>query len=519
MVGWYDPGQLISTGVQVVVSDLIGTRFDARSEEALAAKGDEKLTDYSQGTAGDFWFDYLADTGDGWDSTTRIATLVSQSTVSVGGKSLPRGRFLILGGDEVYPAASKQTYQERLIAPFEAASPRTNQQIQSHDLYAIPGNHDWYDGLVSFLRQFCQQRRIGSWSTRQTRSYFALKLPYNWWLWAVDTQLENDIDRSQVEYFRSTVEKMSDGDRLIVCIPEPDWLYGKMQNDPTLMNNLEFLLGPWVLGQKNVKAYVTLSGDLHHYRRHQHVSDVNQQKIVAGGGGAFLHPTHFNSKIDEVDVYGQKFRLIKETQFPKPKTSFWLTFLNLVFPILNPWFGILPAIIYLYFGWHFLQIEWSLSFVRDLVVTSHPATLALVAMFYCGFFYFSQGGRVFRALWGGIVHTTAHVAAVWWLADLANRWFGTDLTQFRSALYRLVFLFIGGYLCGSMIMGTYLLLSLNLFRRHHNEAFSALRIKHYKNFLRLKIAPNGTLEIFPIGVPHLSQQPILIEGPIVISPV
>ena len=510
MVGWYDPGQLINTGVQVVVSDLIGTRSDARREEALAAKGDEKLIDYSQEAASDFWFDYMADIGDGWDSAFRMATLVSQSAVSVGGNSLPRGRFLIFGGDEVYPTASKQNYQDRLIAPFEAA--------YRYDLYAIPGNHDWYDGLVSFLRQFCQQRRIGSWSTQQTRSYFALKLPYNWWLWAVDTQLENDLDRPQVEYFRSIVDKMNDGDRLIVCIPEPDWLYGKMQDDPTLMNNLEFLLGQWVLGQKKVKAYVTLAGDLHHYRRHQHISDVNQQKIVAGGGGAFLHPTHFNSKIDEVDVYGQKFRLIKETQFPKPKISFWLTFQNLIFPVLNPWFGILPGLIYLYFGWHFLHVEWSLSFLRILVVTTPPATLALVAIFYVGFFYFSEGERIFRALWGGIAHTTAHVAAVWWLADLANEWFGTDLTQARVAIYRLLFLLVGGYVFGSMIMGVYLLLSLNLFRRHHNEAFSALRIKHYKNFLRLKITPNGTLEIYPIGVPHLSRQPILIEGPIVISP-
>ena len=34
MFGWYDPRQLIDTGVQVVVSDLIGTRFDTRREEA-----------------------------------------------------------------------------------------------------------------------------------------------------------------------------------------------------------------------------------------------------------------------------------------------------------------------------------------------------------------------------------------------------------------------------------------------------------------------------------------------------
>src|SRR6266446_5254322 len=93
MVGWYDPGQLLNTGVQVLVSDLIGTRFDARREEALAAKADETPIDYSDQGAGDFWFDYLADTGDGWDSTFWMASLVSQPVLSIDGKDLRRGKF------------------------------------------------------------------------------------------------------------------------------------------------------------------------------------------------------------------------------------------------------------------------------------------------------------------------------------------------------------------------------------------------------------------------------------------
>ncbi|MBD0259532.1 MAG: hypothetical protein ICV83_27750 [Cytophagales bacterium] len=47
-------------------------------------------------------------------------------------------------------------------------------------LFAIPGNHDWYDGLASFVKQFCQGRWVGGWRTTQTRSYFALALPHNW---------------------------------------------------------------------------------------------------------------------------------------------------------------------------------------------------------------------------------------------------------------------------------------------------------------------------------------------------
>ena len=522
MVGWYDPRQLMNTGIQVLVSDLIGTRFDTRREQALAVEKLEQPKDYSTEISGDFWFDYMADTGDGWDSTFHMASLVSQPAIQLANETLPRGKFLLLGGDEVYPFASKKEYQERLVGPFESASPLPNEdQPALWDLYAIPGNHDWYDGLISFLRQFTQQRRIGSWGTKQKRSYFALKLPYRWWLWAVDTQLENDLDRPQVEYFRSIVDQMSDGDRLIVCIPEPDWLYGKMQNDPTLMNNLGFLLGKWVLGQKKVMAYLTLSGDLHHYRRHEHATDRNQQKIVSGGGGAFLHPTHFNS-VDEVTVYDDVFKLKKETQFPKPSTCFWLTFKNLLFLFINPWFGILTGLLFVLLGWRLTHVEWDANYLFGLF-TQSTARLALILTIYFGFYYFTEGGRLFRFVWGALVHGSAYIIATLWVADRANQFCGLtsaeSLSDWKVALCRVIVLYTGGHLIGSFIMGLYLLLSLNLWRHHHNEAFSSLRIKDYKNFLRLRIKPDGTLDVFPIGVPSLGKPPILIEGPVTITPV
>src|SRR5262245_43816424 len=46
----------------------------------------------------------------------------------------------------------------------------------------------------------------------------------------------------------------------------------------------------------------------------------------------------------------------------------------------------------------------------------------------------------------------------------------------------------------------YLFVSLNMFGRHSNEAFSSLACEDYKNFLRLKIEPGGRLTIFPIGI-------------------
>ncbi len=71
-----------------------------------------------------------------------------------------------------------------------------------------------------------------------------------------------------------------------------------------------------------------------------------------------------------------------------------------------------------------------------------------------------------------------------------------------------------GWLVAPTLLGLYLLVSLNLFGTHHNEAFSSLRITGYKNFLRFHIAKDGTLEIYPIGLERVDAPPELIETPI-----
>lgn len=520
MVGWYDPRQLINTGIQALISDLIGVRFDARREESLAAEKETQRRPYTpEVSGGDFWFDYMADSGDGWDSTYSMAKLVSESSINLAGETLPRGKFLILGGDEIYPFASRDEYKARLVAPFEEASPPLDEhKVPPWDLFAIPGNHDWYDGLISFQRQFVQQRRIGSWQTRQQRSYFSLQLPYGWWLWGIDTQLENDLDLPQLKYFSAAAERMEEGDRVIVCIAEPDWLYGKMLNDLTLMNNLHFLFEK-ILKWRKVTMHLTLAGDLHHYRRHEHASDPNKQKIVSGGGGAFLHPTHAH-KLDEVTVYDDVFKLKKETQFPKESTSFWLTFKNLLFPFFNPWFGILTGVLYVLIGWRVIDVQWSFGSLFALY-TESTLRLVLILALYFGFIRFADRKGPFKFFWGAL-HATAHVFTAFWIANQASQFCNVakaeDLTNWKIALCRLPILYLGGHLLGSFIMGLYLLLSLNLWHCHHNEAFMGLRIKDYKNFLRMRIKPDGTLQIFPIGLTRLDKPPVLIEGPITITP-
>src|SRR5438045_2187459 len=54
----------------------------------------------------------------------------------------------------------------------------------------------------------------------QHSSYFAARLPFDWWLWALDTQ-EGHLDIRQRQFFRSTHPTGEPPARLIVATPEP----------------------------------------------------------------------------------------------------------------------------------------------------------------------------------------------------------------------------------------------------------------------------------------------------------
>ena len=342
---WLDPIDITRTGLQTVLAGLFGSFADKR--EVLAAlyplherkegeigkvdgkvdeKVDEDIFDYSRAT-GDLWFDYIADTGDGWNPTYSIACLAGNSELILGGESLERGHFMILGGDQVYPVASAQQYRDRLEGPFFCAR-ITTRNVDRIPVFALPGNHDWYDGLTSFIRLFCQKGRwVGQWTATQTRSYFAIKLPHNWWIWGVDVQLELDLDVPQVEYFKRCAEKhLKEGDKVILICPEPTWIEaGRVKGKPSadqgaspnpskdahpgaersaISQTEEEQFSPShrnliqierLISRATAVIPVKVAGDLHHYAHYVSDNVPDDQKshlITCGGGGAFLHGTY-----------------------------------------------------------------------------------------------------------------------------------------------------------------------------------------------------------------------------------
>ena len=530
MVRWYSPRLLLATGIQVLVSAALGNRIDYRLMEADG--GEQPSFKYDRDTDGqwvnELWLDYLADTGDGWNPTYAVASLVARPELEVGGTRLERGRILILGGDEVYPYPSARSYRERLLGPFRTALPSVEPPDPHPHLFAIPGNHDWYDNLVSFSRRFSQERWFGGWRTRQQRSYFALKLPHRWWLWAVDVQLESDIDPGQLDYFRRLARReLAPGDRIILASAEPEWLYhaAKMAPAAKPTSNLAYLQEE-IIKKCDADVYLWLAGDLHHYARHEKYGDPNRQRITSGGGGAFLHPTHgplFGAARSEtrhaVTVDGDLYE--RKATFPSGATSFRLSLLNLLFLFRNPTFGLLPALGYLAVAWGRLIGPGGGQPSIWTELATHPLRVVLMLVLLAAFVFFADSTRPLFRWIGGLAHGLAHIALALAIAAWAASAFGGAPEQ---AALRLGASFLGGWVLGSVLWGLYLLVALNLFGAHQNEAFSALRIQDYKHFLRLHVTPAGDLEIYPIGIPKVPRragarvQYLLIEDPLTIRP-
>jgi len=59
------------------------------------------------------------------------------------------------------------------------------------------------------------------------------------------------------------------------------------------------------------------------------------------------------------------------------------------------------------------------------------------------------------------------------------------------------------------LFGCYLYVAVNVFHCHYDEAFSALRIPHYKGFSRIHLKENGDLVIYALAMDQVNAPPLL----------
>jgi hypothetical protein len=535
---WLEPKLLVLIAVQVALSTKFAEFFDRRDAQAhlpettrpdadhgsnrvpgrlvggAASAGRWSLTEGARGFdftgADELWLDYVADSGDGFDATATIASVVARDVLNlpdpVGGgparvhetvHETRAGAVLVLGGDQAYPFATMEEYRNRLVGPFRAVLPWT---WRPRWLFAIPGNHDWYDGLASFVKQFCQGRWVGGWRSTQTRSYFALALPHNWHLWAVDVALGTDIDTGQLDYFEERARALPPGAQVVLCAAKPTWT-DPHHDDPAASDVLEYFERA-VIGDR-AALRLTLSGDLHLYARYTAADD--ESKIIAGGGGAYLAPTHHlatpvrhpstGKAGTGSDEFSKQFEL--RHVFPSKDESRRLRGRIFAQIYRNRGFFLVTAAAYALVA---MAVPADRIFARggwlQIVAALLPVTLVALLVF-AALYAFTAGAPVSRRRRraAAILHTVLHLAVVVGVVDLLVQVSGVAAGDpwMRAVLGGIV-----GALLGPLVVAVYLWIA-DHFRVNSNELYAGCANEAYKNFLRLHVDRTG-LTVYPIGV-------------------
>lgn len=600
MTRWFSIKPLAQTGYRDFVARVVGQYSDQRILQAAVDTADPKVLtgryDHSRRSDGfgdrneEVWIDYVADTGDGFVSTYSIARLLSADSVRVRrpaapagapGRAdqasadpgdvehliLPAGEILIMGGDQAYPYASDAEYRRRLQQPFDIAVWENPNARGQRSLYAIPGNHDWYDGLSAFDRLFCDRRDtlsdgavIGAFRCRQHRSYWAIRLPHDWWIWGLDIQLTASLDVGQMQYFHVVSKELPEAvpggpqAKIVLCIATPSWLEGADKGtSEAYQANLQKIMN---LAIDRAKVVAVIAGDWHHYARYYN-AEHRVNLITSGGGGAYLAPTHTlpnrirvpwaTSSGEEVAPLefslngptstaepGRTSEARPEAVYPPRRTSRWLMWRLLAFPWFNWSFctglGTLYALMYWFYTsadvvalpahrWllksHDRRVEVDRILIGDqglLWPWQHlyymfeagrwqpffAVTVLFVLWLIYQFFVRADGWRTRLAV--AIGFWLVHVFLMAYLADAAltlSETYGPS-GWLRVAVTTAGVWVAGGLLAGQLF-GIYLFVTARYTEAHADVAFSSIRSTSFKSFLRMRVSRNE-LRIYPIGL-------------------
>jgi hypothetical protein len=314
----------------------------------LSARGAKRAETLVAALGGEVWIDFVADTGDDVTVSEAVARLLAAEYSAPDPDDasrplrLPRGDLLFHGGDLAYPVATTLEMTRRLVEPWNRVMvARAAEDPRPRVLVAVPGNHDWYDGLDGFAR-LCQApcgfeeppppadalhpsphtfpvlawaeafargeavRKPGAMAFAgyvpvQRASYFRVPLTQELELYAVDRQLRS-VDPRQRAYF-SVASSTGEARRgRLIVLPDPARAWGEARPDGVAA------LAALGIDPSREPSFV-LTGDVHHYERSTEGPSVH---VVAGGGGAFLHGAR---------VARRGARYERDVEFPGPMAS------------------------------------------------------------------------------------------------------------------------------------------------------------------------------------------------------
>ncbi|MGE3808477.1 MAG: metallophosphoesterase, partial [Gemmataceae bacterium] len=256
--------------------------------------------------ATDFSFIVIGDTGEG-DPSQHI---LRDQLLLVGAQ--PDVKFLVVSSDVIYPAGAMRDYEPKFYLPFKGFH---------KPIYAVPGNHDWYDALESFVANFYEPRaaraalrarraadhgltttteaRIeamiaeaaylraayGIQAGQQQAPYFEVQAR-DFALIVVDTGILRQIDPDQERWLRAALERAA-GKFKMVILGHPLFAAGHYQGaHDAVFDKLHQLM-------LDYQVNIVMGGDTHdfEYYRETYEQAGRSRRLhhfVNGGGGAYL---------------------------------------------------------------------------------------------------------------------------------------------------------------------------------------------------------------------------------------
>jgi hypothetical protein len=251
----------------------------------------------------------------------------SQMAVVPGLLAMSQGAdFSVICSDVIYPAGEAADYSAKFYAPYKSLP---------GPIYAIPGNHDWYDRLVGFMTHFCDAHAAPPAAVGQAEGLVGLLTHFLWrkekairidtvtrgedsrprdprypsqrgpyWtldagrlrVVGIDTGITGGLDAPQGEWLRRVSAERPDAAKILLT-GKPLLVDGKYHAGKIAGSSLTV---DQIVRTREHGYVAAIGGDIHNYQRYPvRLSDGRRlQYIVAGGSGAFMHATH---KIPNID--------------------------------------------------------------------------------------------------------------------------------------------------------------------------------------------------------------------------